>query len=181
MIPVVNARTLVHVPSDREYVNALDDMTLVLTFNEPMRDVSELKLLDAGGAEQVDLGALIAAQTPPFDAAAKNDDGTEWTYTVQAATLQSVAAALNGEFTLRVRAQDLHEHWQGVGGELDGTPQTPAKRDLTGGFACPGGACYPWHTTGTDDRFVYDHANGDRNHRLLFDTEPPETTITVTP
>jgi len=181
MIPVINERNFTHVPSDREYINALDDLTLTLEFNEPMRDVSELQLLDSGGTPVVDLLALISGQAMPDNEAAQNMTGTEWTYTVKAATLQGVAMLLNGEFTLRVRAQDRNEHWQGIGGELDGTPQTPAKRNLTGGFACTGGTCYTWHTAATDERFVYDWTNGDRNHRLLFDTEPPETTISVTP
>lgn len=167
-IDFVTKRNFSHSPLERKYINALTDLTVVLEFNEPIRDLLELKLLNASGGEVRDL--LPVAGTP-----VKADAGKKWTYTITAANL----TGLNGELTLKVRARDLNEHVQD-GGELDATPGSPAKRNLTGtiDLRAPN---LPWHTTQTDPNRAYDFTQGDRNHRLLFDTVKPNTTITKTP
>ena len=48
----------------------------------------------------------------------------------------------------------------------------------TGNLRAP---AIPWHTQQTDPNRAYDFTQGDRNHRLLFDTLKPTTTITKTP
>ena len=174
-IEVINERIFQHNPSERRYINALaaDDLVLVLEFNEPIRDISELKLLDSGGGEVLDLLALVTMQGGmPVKSMPDHDI---WTYTIQSAGL----AGLNGELTLKVMAQDRNEHEQD-GGELDATPNSPAKRNFTGPIDLRN-PDIPWHTEMTEPMFVYDFTTGDLNHRLLFDSEKPTTTIGVTP
>jgi len=174
-IEVENTRTFNYNPLDRKYINALDDLTLTLEFNEPIRDISEMKLLDENGTLVLDLLDLVTTQG---GMPSKSMDHDIWTYTILQAGLTNLPA-LNGELTLKVMAQDRNEHEQD-GGELDATPNSPAKRNLTGPFDLRA-PDIPWHTDQSNEDFVYDFMTGDRNHRLLFDTVKPITTIGVTP
>ena len=117
----------------------------------------------------------------------KNDDETVWELTLPAASIQG----FNGKVQLTVKAIDKNNHSDGevggLGGDLDGTPATPARRNMLfgGDQYNPVRNFYPWHkdlgaAPGSNDaKFSYDPEEGDTNHVLLFDVLSPSAVITI--
>lgn len=173
LIQVVKSRAFTHDPLARNYINNENNLTIKLSFNEPIWSITELKLLDTAGAEVLDVKDAILTQ-PGNNTAVRTNEDKEWTYVLETSKL----TGLNGELILMVKAKDKNNHLGGEGGELDQSPATPAKRDISGGWDPLN---YPWHTDASNPAFTYDYLDGDRNHRLLFDSEDPQATIGVAP
>lgn len=174
-VPIVLRRIFDHQPWERRYINEAGSLTLELRFNEPVKEITTLALVDDNGALIWDMMSDIAGQTSN----AMPDvsmEGDVWTYTLLAETIDAAPAGIDGDRILHVHATDRNPHF-GDGAELDGNPETPAKRQLFSNSFVAGS--YPWHSETSDERFVYEFQDGDRNHRLLIDTEGPNTTVTI--
>ena len=186
------------------HINAKNKMQLVLVFNEPITNITVLKLGDYDAEGNCVTGKVCLDITPvrdpttnkyPADVLAPDSDDSVWTIAVEPAAFSS----LNGKVQLTVAALDKNNHTAGKmingtidtsGSELDSTPTTPAKRNLFKVEADPKSNYYPWHKYNendvslvpeeaeADEAFSYD-PGADTHYTLLFDTVAPVGSIAV--
>lgn len=169
---IVKKRVFVRDP-DIRYMNALTNITFELEFNEPVKSDS-IQL-------EIDAVNILDGVAPPVDQYPTGEAETRWKFTIPAEKFNG----LNGELVLTVRAQDKNNHRGGGGGaELDGTPNTPARRQKPSSYYSEA-VTFPWHTNltvGVDGEVgsnAYDFSDGDQVHHLLFDTIAPVTNLDV--
>ncbi len=194
---------------DIKHIHAKKDLVIKLDFNEPIKQITQLLI-----GKHNTSGVCIESQSPcrnitppPLDASGNPVVGSglklfngidvggvkvwRWEITVPKAVL----SGLNGKLILAVKALDKNNHRGGetgletIGGDLDSTPDTPARRDLskvitTAGVLIPGANEYRWYDAskglgGKHDQFSYDYLKGDQNHTLLFDTGAPTPAINI--
>ena len=189
----VTSRTLSTSYQNTIHVDAQQGIVINFEFNEPMKEISLFRI-GAFNESNVCIESSSACLNKTAPAAASTD-GINWTLTLTPADL----TGLNGKLPLTIRARDKNNHQRGTdctdgaddaaGGELDGTPGTPARRDLTDAGTLDGEPtgvnCYPWHSqdnaspTADNLAYSYDYADGDQNHWLIFDTASPTSNISV--
>lgn len=200
-VDVEDSRNFSMNPANLGYVHPGKDVTLQLEFNEPIRQITFIGLgqFDADGNCVATDGCIVF--TPPTDSSTPVYSDLQWTEEQKIATFVlpgSLFSGHKGKYTLLVKAIDMHKHRDGgainpgvndTGGDLDGTPDTPARRNLFPVQAQPDANYYPWHKEGEasqspeEDQFntlySYDYETGDRNHVLLIDGAPPAATFDV--
>ena len=216
---IVDSRELDVKVLNTSHVDADQDLIITLTFNEPIRKITELKLgkYTEGVCDIPDNCADITPPKPTFDAAGEPSDSTgeikfsnetlkedglsdikvwHWEITVD----KSKIVDLNGKLTLTVKALDMNKHARGTqcatdgvadnaGGDLDASPDSPAKRDISlsmgPNFIPTEVNCYPWYqsdgieATTENDSYSYDFKDGDQNHFLIFDSTPPTVQFNI--
>lgn len=193
----VLSRSLKFDTQNIKHISDNQNLTLEFIFNEPMKEISLLRIGAYDGA-----GVCIEADSSCVElvspVVARSSDEKTLTLTLLPAQL----AGLNGKLQMTVKALDKNNHRNGTdcagrddrlpsnaGGELDSTPETPARRNISFAETSLGTSnpvnCYPWYQTDgvaetlEDDAYSYDFANGDQNHWLVFDTGSPTATVTV--
>jgi len=185
-----------------EHLDANEEIEIELQFSEPIK---EIKLLRIGKYNQVnvciesDSNCVDITPAAPINGLPPSNvkfDGVKGDSIWRITVLKSQLSGLNGKLVLTVKAIDKNNHRGGeqgfetIGGHLDGTPESPAKRDLSkvldeNDAIIVGGNEYPWHKAGEVDEtardisFSYDYEDGDQNHVLLFDTKKPSASISV--
>ncbi len=186
----VEERVMARQVEDISHIHDMQNFTLALKFNEPIKQITELRI-----GKHNTVGTCIETDNRCLDIitkglpATKTENDTIWTYTIPKAEI----SVLNGKLQLSVKAEDKNRHFDGLGfsegAELDATPETPARRNIT--FANDTRESgnpefrYPWYQKGILDEtpediaYSYDFAEGDQNHTLLFDTKAPTATITI--
>jgi hypothetical protein len=189
----VTSRTFTTSYQNSIHVDAQQGIVINFEFNEPMKEISLFRIGEFNESNVcIQSNSACLDKTAP---AAASTDGINWTLTLAPAEL----TGLNGKLLLTIRARDKNNHQRGTdctdgaddaaGGELDGTPGTPARRDLTYARTLDGEPtgvnCYPWHSqdnaspTADNLAYSYDYADGDQNHWLIFDTASPTSNISV--
>jgi len=192
---MVGSRRYVLDSLNLRHIHAAKDLRVELEFNEPVASISQIGFgrFDAmGNCLSSDTGCLdftppTDTSTPMYTSLIKQNSDKTWVFILPAASLQGI----NGKLPLTVRAQDKNNHNDGaggtLGGDLDGTPGTPARRntDYGGSNYNPRLNYFPWYKDlgaepGTRDAlYSYDPEDGDSNHVLLFDTVFPAAVIDV--
>lgn len=211
-ISLVDSREFILDAQQLYHVDANDNLIIKLAFNEPIKQVTQLRLGDfteTGSCVQPD--NCVDITPPPLDENGKPVSGSgvvlseetvpdndlkvwQWEIMVD----KSKIANLNGKLTLTVKALDMNKHTRGTqcaidgvpdnaGGDLDATPNTPARRSLSKSVDGEGNPvnCYPWYQTDgidpitADDNYSYDFEDGDQNHYLVFDTTAPTVSVDV--
>jgi len=183
------------------YIHGEKQIRLTAEFNEPIENITQIGFGNfdgLGNCLSITTGCLDF--TPPevvvggsYDLngetiqLSKELDGARWIFILP----DTVINALNGKLPLTVKAIDKNNHNDGEGGtagaELDGTPATPARRNMNfgGDQHDPGRNFYPWYKDSgadpesNDAKYSYDPEDGDTNHVLLFDTASPSAVINV--
>jgi len=181
-------------------LDAKEDVEIILTFNEPMKDVTKLQIgkynanntcIEPNSA-CVDITPVRQNGVLPTNVTLSDNDRT-WSIEVSKNNLIS----LSGKLTITVKAVDKNKHHNGDvnshdkdwGSELDETPETPARRNTQAAKdtitkSVPTNY-YPWYknennnSTAEDIAYSYDFDNGDQNHTLIFDTSYPDVLIDV--
>ena len=184
-ILVVPGRDLVLDPMYYEYINDNKMLELELEFNEGVLDAS-IELYIDGNNILVD-GNGVPNVTPVDFYAVLNDPAfrnKRWKFEIPIENI----ANLNGKLTLTVKAMDLNDHWNG-GGALDGTPMSPARRQVPAANLEDITYNFPWHTSSTKGPLdinttnvgsnAYDFVDGDQMHILFFDTIAPVNSLNV--
>ncbi len=195
----VEERVMARQIGDISHMHSKQDLTLELEFNEPIKQITLLRIgeFNLGGfCVSPDNGCVDITPPAPIDGIAPlnvefdAEKGDKiWRITVPKSQLNN----LNGKLQLTVKAQDKNRHFDGFGfsegAELDATPETPARRNIT--FANDTRESgnpefrYPWYQKGILDEtpedvaYSYDFAEGDQNHVLVFDVKKPTATITI--
>lgn len=193
IVSYVESRTLDLNYSKVSHIANNSDLTIEFIFSEPMQKISLLrigKFNDTGICVEPDSSCLEL-----IDPGISSDDKT-WVVTLTPTQL----SGMNGKLQLTIKAIDKNNHTEGTdipgggspsnaGGELDGAPDTPARRNITFAQSSIGAGApvnyYPWYKkdgvddTADDIAYSYDPENGDTNHWLVFDTSPPSTTINI--
>ena len=187
-VDVVDSRSF-NRPLDKvKHIDANEDLIIELEFNEPVKEISVLRI----GKHNVSgvcvesnsscLNILSIASVVPV----KTESDKKWEYIIPNIEMTN----LNGKLVIQVNALDKNKHTDGMGGvdggELDGNPETPAKRDISRAMDILGNVFevneYPWYQAdglaGKNDQYSYD-VGIDSNHVLVFDTKGPATTITI--
>jgi len=195
VVAVVDSRTKETGSDSVKHIHNRQNLIIDFTFNEAMKEISSLRIGQYDGT-----GACIEASSGCLEittpALFTSSDELTWSIVLLPAQL----AGLNGKLQLTVNAIDKNNHSDGTdglggidsgkGAELDATPDTPARRDISFAQDTNGNPTtvnyYPWHKAdGTGDTpddiaYSYDPENGDQNHWLVFDTGKPSATITIT-
>jgi len=185
------------IPDDFRHINAKQPIVLELKFNEPIKQITQLRLgrYQANGSCEVSNTCLdifptpVSYDNPPVNVVLSENDRV-WQIIVSVDQF----AQLNGKVPLTVSAIDKNNHRDGRGGTdggmLDSTPDTPAKRNLfdVNRTSNPWNF-YPWHDKTippsihddeNDANIAYSYDPGaDINHTLLFDTVTPTGSINV--
>lgn len=189
----VVSRTLTTNYQNAIHVQDQQELVVIIEFNEPMKEISLFRI---GEFNESDIciesnSACLNKIAPPVT----STDGITWELTLTSADL----SGLNGKLPVTIRAKDKNNHQRGAdctdgaddaaGGEIDSTPDTPARRDISDARAGNGDPtrvnCYPWHSkdrdfpTADDLAYSYDYIDGDQNHWLIFDTASPTGNILV--
>ena len=195
---IVEKRVLSRQSGDISHIHNKQDLILTLAFNEPIKEITLLRIGDFntdGSCVSAQYGCADITPAAPIDGAPPTNvifdpvkGDSIWQITVPISELNN----LNGKLTLAVEAIDKNNHRDGgadiSGSQLDGLPETPAKRNLSSvmnidGSLIPQQNSYPWHRTdgegGINDQFSYDDAIGDKSHILVFDNKGPTATINV--
>lgn len=199
-VNVVDSRTISQSLNNIKHIDANENLIITLEFNEAIKQIELLRIGDFnpdGNCASLINGCVDITPAVPvngfaplnveFGGADKKDDSI-WRITVPKSQLNN----LNGKLFLTVKAIDKNKHKDGLGGQigaqLDATPETPAKRNLSNvmdenGVLIPDVNMYPWYVadglSGKNDKYAYDYEEGDQNHVLLFDTKGPTTSITI--
>jgi len=189
----VVSRTLTTSYQNTIHVDDQQGIVVNFEFNEAIKEISLFRI---GKYNESNIciepySACLEIIAPDATSA----DGINWTLTLTSVRL----SGLKGKLPVTIRAKDKNYHQRGTdctdgaddaaGGELDGTPDTPARRELvyarTPDGEPTGENCYPWHSkdsvTPTADNlaYSYDYIDGDQNHWLVFDTTSPTENYSI--
>ena len=159
----ISKRKLTRDAAALAYLNDQSEVEILLVFNEQI-DILSIEM-SVNGVDLVSAATLIEN----VDA----DDPNKTNKTVRYLIPGNILTGINGKVPLIVKAKDRDNHFGSIGGDLDGSPDTPARRQSNDDN-------FPWHTSSTNglDGLIgtsaYDYADGDQVHVLLFDTLKPD-------
>ncbi len=200
---VVSRKKILGSIANIKSIDANQLLIIELEFNEPIKQITMLRIggfnvgggcvLPTNGCVDITPAAPVNG-VPPSNVIFDDIEGDKiWRITVPKSSL----SGLNGKLVLTVKALDKNNHKNGdsassgfsLGGELDGKPETPARRNTKIAMDSILDAnpvnYYPWYKEGgtnetlNDVAYSYDFEEGDQNHVLLFDTKGSAVTINV--